>query len=142
MPGDSEVGCSPPGSEVELDFGPPYQGQGNHSQMYVAVTYCNDGFELWLGTWHKWIVFYEANEARRLAWRIYSNWFLSFFFPITHEWYRYGLEDARKLAWFTLWDWWTKSTWFGLKRRLWYWALRVRCERFERRTGEQKENVI
>ena len=43
----------------------------------------------------------------------------------THDkWYVfYRAEDARRLAWFILWTWWAKSTWFGLKRRLWYWAL-------------------
>lgn len=34
--------------------------------------------------------------------------------------------EARQLAWWILWDWWAKATWFGLKRRLWYWALGVR----------------
>jgi hypothetical protein len=33
-------------------------------------------------------------------------------------------EEARTLAWFILWQWWAKSTWFGLKRVIWYWALR------------------
>lgn len=36
----------------------------------------------------------------------------------------YKDKDARRLAWFILWDWWAKSTWFGLKRRIWYWANR------------------
>ncbi len=34
----------------------------------------------------------------------------------------YKARDARRLAWFILWDWWAVSTWFGLKRKLWYWA--------------------
>jgi hypothetical protein len=31
--------------------------------------------------------------------------------------------DARRLAWFILWDWWACGTWFGLKRWIWYKAL-------------------
>ena len=86
---------SPPGSECELDFGELDGNKNDPSSMrpmYVARTYCNDGFELWLGTHDKWHVFYSAKHARRLAW-------------------------------FILWDWWAVSTWFGLKRELWYWAL-------------------
>lgn len=30
-----------------------------------------------------------------------------------------------KLAWFILWTWWAKGTWFGMKTRLWYWSLTV-----------------
>lgn len=41
-----------------------------------------------------------------------------------HEWHVfYRAKDARKLAWFILWEWWAKSTWFGLKRKIWYKAL-------------------
>ncbi len=79
----------PPGSECELDFG---ELEEDGRPMQIARTYNNDGFELWLGYWNKWHVFYQQ-------------------------------EHARQLAWFILWDWWAKSTWFGLKRKIWYWAL-------------------
>ena len=86
---------SPPGSECQLDFG-ELDGDTNDPDgmrpMYVARTYADDGATLWLGTWHKWHVFYRA-------------------------------KDARRLALFILWNWWAKSTWFGLKRKIWYWAL-------------------
>lgn len=40
------------------------------------------------------------------------------------EWHAmYRDKDARKLAWFILWDWWAVATWFGLKRKIWYSAL-------------------
>ncbi len=32
-------------------------------------------------------------------------------------------KQARRLAWFVLWNWWFLGTWFGLRRALWYWAL-------------------
>jgi hypothetical protein len=35
-------------------------------------------------------------------------------------------EEARSLAWFIIWRWWARGTWFGLKRRIWYWALRTK----------------
>jgi len=35
-------------------------------------------------------------------------------------------NDARRVAWFILWKWWAKSTWFGLKRALWYRLLHRR----------------
>ena len=28
-----------------------------------------------------------------------------------------------KLAWFLLWEWWIKATWFGLKKKIWFTAL-------------------
>lgn len=31
--------------------------------------------------------------------------------------------NALRLAWFLVWTWWVKATWFGLKLRLWSWAL-------------------
>ena len=90
-------GCpSPPGTECVLHFGDVYEETGRYS--YVATTYNNDGFELWIGTPNKWHVFYSAKQARRLAW-------------------------------FILWDWWFVSTWFGVKRKIWYWALHLDCER-------------
>lgn len=49
------------------------------------------------------------------------------------KWYwRCGQEDARRVAWFVLWTWWGQATWFGLRRRLWYWALGRRVERNRR----------
>lgn len=82
--------CVPPGSEVELEFGEMDGGR----PVFIATTYNNHGFELWLGYNH-------------------GGW-------TTHMW----AKDARRLAWFILWDWWIVSTWFGLKRKIWYWALR------------------
>lgn len=41
----------------------------------------------------------------------------------------YRAQDARRLAWFILWDWWVVGTWFGLKRKIWYWALRIIVDR-------------
>ncbi len=35
--------------------------------------------------------------------------------------------EARKLAWFILWTWWAKGTWFGLRSWLWYKLLARRC---------------
>lgn len=47
-----------------------------------------------------------------------------------HEWYWHcSAADARKVAWFVLWRWWGVGTWFGLRRKLWYWALRQRVKR-------------
>jgi len=48
----------------------------------------------------------------------------------------YSAKDARRLAWFILWTWWAKGTWFGLKRKIWYWALGVIVESYkENRSG-------
>lgn len=81
---------SPPGSTQKLEFG---ELDGD-LPMHVAVTYCNDGQDIWLAynQGGKWLAHYEARHARRLAW-------------------------------FILWDWWAVATWFGLKRKIWYWAL-------------------
>lgn len=63
--------------------------------LHIATTHNNDGFELWLG--------YRLGK-----WHVF-----------------YPDREARKLAFFILWDWWAKATWFGLKRKIWYWALNV-----------------
>lgn len=63
--------------------------------MFTATTYNNDGFELWIA-------------YTRGRWLVH-----------------FDAKEARQLAWFILWDWWAVSTWFGLKRKLWYWALRT-----------------
>jgi hypothetical protein len=86
---------SPPGTSPRLEFGEPDPDTGK--PPYLATTYNNDGFELWLHWGGGWAGFYRAKEARRLAW-------------------------------FILWDWWAKSTWFGLKRKLWYWGLHEHLE--------------
>jgi hypothetical protein len=70
--------------------------------MHTATTYNNDGHELWIA---------------------YTNW---------GKWqFHCRAEDARRLAWFILWTWWAKGTWFGLKRRLWYWALHIKVEGYK-----------
>ena len=90
LSGDRDQYCTPPGSRGHLEFG---GDDGDGKQMYVAM-FGNDGFEIMLGTPHRWHVFYSAREARRLAW-------------------------------FILWHWWAKATWFGIRRRIWYWSLRT-----------------
>lgn len=45
----------------------------------------------------------------------------------------YRMRDARRLAWWILWDVWAVGSWFGLRRALWYWALNVRCKRHEKK---------
>lgn len=45
------------------------------------------------------------------------------------EWlFNCSAKSARKIAKFIIWDWWIKSTWFGLRRYIWYWALSKRCK--------------
>jgi hypothetical protein len=45
---------------------------------------------------------------------------------------RITAADARKVAVFILWDWWALGTWFGLKRKLWYWALHRKVGSYRR----------
>ncbi len=43
------------------------------------------------------------------------------------EWHTHmSRGDAHRLAWFILYRWWIRAEWFGLRRRLWFWALRKR----------------
>lgn len=70
--------------------------------MHIATTYNNDGFELWIG-------------YRKGAWELF-----------------FKAEHARRLAWFILWDWWAKGTWFGLKRKIWYWGLHNIVESYKK----------
>lgn len=69
--------------------------------MFTASTYNNDGFELW--------ICYTRDK-----------WLVHF-----------RRNEALELAWIIVWDWWIKSTWFGLKRKIWYWSLhQVRGEQY------------
>lgn len=77
-------------------------GGHNGEPLYSATTHGNDGHDIWI-----------ANEK--------GNWIIFF-----------SQKAARKLAWFILWDWWAKGTWFGLKRMLWYWALDKKVEETKR----------
>ncbi len=43
----------------------------------------------------------------------------------------YKAKDARRLAWFILWSWWARGTWFGLKRKIWYKALYRKVSRIK-----------
>ena len=46
------------------------------------------------------------------------------------EWHVfYSAKDARRLAWFILWNWWVCGTWFGLKRKIWYKALNRKAKK-------------
>lgn len=74
--------------------------------MFVAST-SNDGYELWLS---------YTLEKGYLA--------------------HYRMEEARRLAWIILWHWWGVSTWFGLKRKIWYWSLSRQVKRQKRSVGD------
>src|SRR5512139_3216821 len=63
----------PPGVAASLDFGPI---DDDGKPMHIARTYCNDGFELWLGYRTKWLAHYRAEDARRLAWFILWTWWV------------------------------------------------------------------
>jgi len=55
-----------------------------------------------------------------------------------NKWYRfYSGKEARQLAWFVLWTWWVKATWFGFKRKLWYWGL---SNKVRQRDAEEQRN--
>ncbi len=52
----------------------------------------------------------------------------------SYEWDTFmSAPEARRLALFILWRWWARGTWFGLRRRLWYWLLRRRIARHHAR---------
>lgn len=65
----------------------------NNKPMFTATTYNNDGFEIW--------ICYTGGK-----------WLCHF-----------AKNEALQLAKIIVWDWWIKSTWFGLKRKIWYWSL-------------------
>ena len=49
-----------------------------------------------------------------------------------HKWlFHCDEKHARELAWFVFYEWWAKATWFGLKRKIWYWELHKRVERYK-----------
>lgn len=59
------------------------------------------------------------------------------------EWHVfYGAKDARRLAWFILWTWWAKGTWFGLKRKIWYKALNRKVQKRKSTVIEKKATEL
>lgn len=66
------------------------------------VTSGNDGFELWMGTPHRWIHHMSAHEVALL-----TRWL------IVH--------------------WYIRARWLGLRRPLYYWALRRSIAKAQRR---------
>lgn len=45
----------------------------------------------------------------------------------SYEWDTFmSASEARRLAWFILWRWWGRGTWFGLRRWIWYRLLHRR----------------
>ena len=41
--------------------------------------------------------------------------------------------EVRALFWWLLWEWFGRARWFGLRRPLYYWALRRHLDRFKKR---------
>jgi hypothetical protein len=41
-----------------------------------------------------------------------------------------GSSEVRALFWWLLWEWYAKARWFGLRRPIYYWALRRHVNRF------------
>lgn len=48
--------------------------------------------------------------------------------------------EVRALFWWLLWEWYAKARWFGLRRPIYYWALRRSLRKY--RTQPQKHNHI
>lgn len=50
----------------------------------------------------------------------------SFWIGYPREWrFHMGRKEARRMAWFILWDWWARKEWFGLRRWAWFRGLRL-----------------
>lgn len=87
---------SVPGDWLRFQFGEIDPDPGPHqNEPMFTASTSNDGYELWIA--------YTGGKWLFHCWK----------------------HDAVKLAWFILWDWYVKATWFGAKRRVWYWANRV-----------------
>lgn len=82
----------------------------NNKPMYVATTRNDDGHNIWI------------------AWN--GGKWITFF----------SQKTARQLAWFILWEWWAKGTWFGLKRKIWYMALSAIVESYRSRKSQKVPN--
>lgn len=103
----------PPGGMLSIRVGPPtkviYSPTLQRVKPLYVVCTQNDGFELWIGTDDEW------------------RWFI-----------RWD-EGVLRLGWFIIWTWWIRSTWCGLRRAIWYWALRRRCEATRRHGKEIRD---
>ena len=85
-----------------------------------------------------------GGDGRSLYVASVTNDGFDFFIGNREQWFFHcRAPEARQLAWFILWDWWLKSTWLGLKRKAWYWALHQQCEHDSRmaRLVRQESNT-
>lgn len=93
-------------------FGPP----GSRSELHFGRDHCN-------------------KQPTKIA-ATYSNDGFDVMLGYPDEW-RYSLRagEARRFAWWVLWDWWVVSTWCGIKRTLYYWGLDRHIQQSNRRLG-------
>lgn len=50
----------------------------------------------------------------------------------SHWKYHLNENEVRSLFWWILWEWYGRARWFGLRRPLYYWALKRHVKNFKR----------
>lgn len=59
-------------------------------------------------------------------------------FGTPHKWYHHmNQREVRLLTRYLLWDWYVKARWLGLRRPIYYWALRKHLDRWRKRQRPQ-----
>lgn len=67
---------------------------------------------------------------------------MELWFGYGHEW-RWHLSnvETRSLFWWLLWEWYAKARWFGLRRPIYYWALRKQVALYKKQPVEEPQFV-
>jgi hypothetical protein len=99
---------------------------------HLGIEWCGKGGGMAPPGDHLTLEFGEPNDDGRPVYvASTTNDGFELYVGFRNEWlFHCWAGDARRIAWFVLWDWWIKSTWFGLKRIIWYWALGRRVAKY------------
>ena len=87
----------------------------------------------WCGSPHPpgdhWRIDFGPDSYPEIA--VWNNDGFELWLGMKYEWHTHmPRSQARRLAWFILWS--DVRLWFGLRRKLWYWALRKQLKRSRR----------
>lgn len=83
----------------------------------------NDGLHPVTNTADEYQVFASNNDGMEL-WLGYRD-----------QWkYHMSTPEVKALFWWILWEWYVKARWFGLRRPIYYWALRKSIRKSKKNT--------
>lgn len=63
-------------------------------------------------------------------------------FGTPHEWHTHlDSKDVRRLFWYLIFEWYGRARWFGLRRPIYYWALRQHLKPLHKANAEHRRKM-